>query len=49
MSREIKFKAWDECAKKMLFAEEFPIYHEVDNGLHCGKLDENGDWCNLPF
>lgn len=42
--REIKFRAWDENLGKMLFAEEFPICFEVDNGFFSGGFADNGDW-----
>ena len=49
--REIKFRAWDSYEKKMLFADEFPIFFEKDNGFHSGKCADNGngDWGNLPL
>ncbi len=47
--REIKFRAWDGKENEMLYAEEFPIYHEFDNGLHSGKFAGNGDWYQLEL
>ena len=43
----IEFRAWDSDSEKMLFVEEFPMYHEVDHGLHSGKLSDNEDWVNF--
>ena len=44
MSREIKFRAWDENFGKMLFAEEFELLNEVDNNIHSGYYADNGEW-----
>lgn len=48
--REIKFRAWDSCEEKMLYAKDnFPVYHEQYNGLHSGKSADNGQWGNFDL
>jgi len=39
-----KFRAWDSVKKNMMFAGEFPVYYEEDNGFHSGWSGANGDW-----
>lgn len=42
--RDIKFRAWNSHHKHMLFAGDFAIYNEPDNGFHSGDDCNNGDW-----
>lgn len=44
-----QIRAWDENFGKMLFAEEFPLSYEKDNGLHSGGFTDNGDWYDRPL
>lgn len=52
--REIKFRAWDPEAKKMIYKPETlrrVLYLETDNGFHMGrtKSKENGDWVSFDI
>ncbi len=50
--REIKFRAWDDSAKRMMTNPEelhSNTFNETDNGFHCGYIGDDGDWvaCHL--
>jgi hypothetical protein len=52
--REIKFRAWDPVARKMIYKPETlqrVTYNETDNGFHMGRVKskENGGWVQFKI
>lgn len=49
MSREIEIRAWDPDQKKFLYAGEFEIYNEEDNGVHSGRECKATGWVSYDL